>query len=1343
MDNKRPARISGKMKWGLLGLVSVFFLYTITGFILLPALMKHLLLKNLREFTQREVRIHGVSTNPFKFTVKLEGFSITSKKSQEKLASFKEIFINIESPSVIKWAFMVDEMKIVEPSLRLVRDKDNRFNVSDILTQGPAKGKGGGSLLIPRLSLKRIQIVNGRLEFLDELEEERHLVEEIHLDIPLISNMEETGGGWVKPHLSAKVNGAPLSMDGKVSPFSESKETHLRLDMKAMNLRNYLAYIPDEWNLKFLSGVFSLQTKVAFSRTKEDKFVLNLSGVLGLKDLEVTDRDDKKLLKLSNLRVDVAALDPASRSLHLSEVSMGPFEVHVRRDETGKVNLQSLAASLESGEKKTKKGEGVSPFRFQIDEMNLREGTAYFTDQAMGEPFATRLEVSNLTVQGLHSDRESRASYALSGKTGFGEEIVLKGRISLNPLSSEGSVEIKNIPAEKYGPYYRQHISFDMGSPLISVGASYRFAGVEADPDIQLSNAWASLHSFRVKPGDGSREMAEIPVLNIKGVQFNLKKREMKIRELNSSGGRLFLARDEQGALNLQQIFQPKAGGPESISAGKSQTHDEGWSLMAEKVQLDDYSLKAEDRMGEDPVSLGLKKADLRLEGIQAKMGASGPDLQFSGVKASLDSLKFGRVGDSENMVDIPILTFSGADFRLKEKRFKVREVASEGGQIHITRFDSGKLNLKSILPVSTSHEIKTSDRGKDPTESGRGWEVSLDKAQFKGFRVKAEDRLPAEPLSMEFQRIDLDVQNLSTQEKSRGRLLFKCKIKEKGSANVDGSIGVNPLFADLNVDLKNLSLPLAQSYLPSSVKVKLTGGKLSTRGVLQVKEKESREGWLLDFKGGADLAGFSAIDTIEEKELLSSKTLKLTDIHFGNEPARFSIKRAYMEHFRMLTEIGPDGVFNIFRVIFEKKRDKLTTQATPLAGDKAGDQGKRSAPLKIRIDEMIFQDGSIYFSDKLIKPNFEAKFLDIGGKINDLSSEEGVRAQVALQGNLGGTAPVKIAGQSSPLGKETYVDMNILFENIDITRMNIYARKYLGYNIEKGKLYLDLKYNIVKDKIESQNKLLLEKFTLGERVESPEAIKVPLETAISLLKDREGNISLNIPVSGRLSDPKFDLGEVYSKTFQSLFTNIVTAPFSFIGAVFGSGGGEELGYLEFDYGSSKITGDSAKKLDTLITALHERPKLNLEISGYADPEKDGNALIESLFLNKLKKEKIIDLAKRGGESVSPEDVTLERKEYGKYLQRAYLSELSKESQKKGGGAVSSVEEMEKVLRSVTIATGDDLALLAQRRAVEVNNYVMGSKKVNSKRIFLVKPKALSPVKLEGAKDSRVILKFK
>ena len=139
MVNKDRTRLSKRMKWGLWSLVAAVLIYTVTGFFLLPALMKHLLLKNLKEITQREVSIHGVKANPFKFTVRLEGFSITSKSSQEKLASCKEIFINIESPSVIKWAFIVDEIKIVEPSMRLVRDKDNRFNVSDILDQWTTK----------------------------------------------------------------------------------------------------------------------------------------------------------------------------------------------------------------------------------------------------------------------------------------------------------------------------------------------------------------------------------------------------------------------------------------------------------------------------------------------------------------------------------------------------------------------------------------------------------------------------------------------------------------------------------------------------------------------------------------------------------------------------------------------------------------------------------------------------------------------------------------------------------------------------------------------------------------------------------------------------------------------------------------------------------------------------------------------------------------------------------------------------------------------------------------------------------------------------------------------------
>ncbi len=99
---------------------------------------------------------------------------------------------------------------------------------------------------------------------------------------------------------------------------------------------------------------------------------------------------------------------------------------------------------------------------------------------------------------------------------------------------------------------------------------------------------------------------------------------------------------------------------------------------------------------------------------------------------------------------------------------------------------------------------------------------------------------------------------------------------------------------------------------------------------------------------------------------------------------------------------------------------------------------------------------------------------------------------------------------------------------------------------------------------------MTLDQFTFGDRVNSPDATKLPVRLAVALLKDRNGVINLDLPVTGSLDDPKFSIGKIILKILVNLLEKAATSPFALLGAVFGHG--EELSNLEFDYGSSTIS---------------------------------------------------------------------------------------------------------------------------------------------------------------------------
>jgi len=439
-------------------------------------------------------------------------------------------------------------------------------------------------------------------------------------------------------------------------------------------------------------------------------------------------------------------------------------------------------------------------------------------------------------------------------------------------------------------------------------------------------------------------------------------------------------------------------------------------------------------------------------------------------------------------------------------------------------------------------------------------------------------------------------------------------------------------------------------------------------------------------------------------------------------------------------------GTLNL-QEILEKGEPKTetptpaATQEKTTAQEKAPPSPKESSK-NIKIGTITLQGGIIDFTDRSLKPDYSTKLTEIGGRISGLSAEETTLADLDLRGKLDDYAPLEITGKINPLKEDLYVDIKARFKDMELSPMTPYSGKYVGYTIEKGKLSFDLKYLINKRKLDSQNYIFLDQFTLGDRVEGSKATKLPVKLAIALLKDRKGEIKLDLPVTGSLDDPKFSVWGIILKVLINLISKAATSPFSLLGAVFG--GGEELSYLEFDYGSTVITQPNMKKIDTLVKALHDRPSLKLDIEGHVDAEKDKDGLIQYLFDKKLKAQKLNEMVKKGQPSIPVDEVKVEPPEYEKYLKMAYKEEkFPKPKNILGMAKDLPAPEMEKLMLTHIEIKEGDLRNLVSQRAMKVKDAILKPGQVEPERIFILEPKSLAPEKKEKLKDSRVDFKLK
>ncbi|HSB78209.1 MAG TPA: DUF748 domain-containing protein, partial [Candidatus Methylomirabilis sp.] len=488
-------------------------------------------------------------------------------------------------------------------------------------------------------------------------------------------------------------------------------------------------------------------------------------------------------------------------------------------------------------------------------------------------------------------------------------------------------------------------------------------------------------------------------------------------------------------------------------------------------------------------------------------------------------------------------------------------------------------------------------------------------------------------------------------------------------------------------------------------------------------------------------------IDKVSSDDILKWESLTLNELSVDYNPMSVRAKKVALADFFAHVIVQPGGRLNLQEILVTPEPTGQTEPAQ--SSSTAGQTVKADAPAQaaaspatdIQIQEVTLQGGHVQFLDRTLKPNYSADMTEIGGRVSGLSSLETSVADVELRGKMNNSAPLEITGKVNPLRKDLFADIRARFTGMDLSPTSSYSGKYVGYVIEKGKLSFDLKYLIDKRQLSSENKVFIDQFTFGDKVDSPTATSLPVKLGVALLKDRNGEIHLDIPVSGSIDDPKFSIWGVVWQVIGNLITKAVTSPFSLLGAAFG--GGEGLQYLEFDPGLATIPAEGVKKIDALVAALSAKPSLKLEIAGYVAPEADREGLKQYLLQRKVKAQKLNDMVKKGASAVPVDEVSVAPEEYEKYLTLAYRAEKFPKPRNFVGLVKSlPVAEMEKLMLTHIEAGEEELRALAAQRANAVKDAILQSGKVGAERLFIVEPKGLTPEKKDNVKDSRVEFKI-
>ena len=572
-------------------------------------------------------------------------------------------------------------------------------------------------------------------------------------------------------------------------------------------------------------------------------------------------------------------------------------------------------------------------------------------------------------------------------------------------------------------------------------------------------------------------------------------------------------------------------------------------------------------------------------------------EMMLSNASASISPFKI-NAPDGRPLVRLERLDVSDTSVDLAKQKVVVGKIQSKNLETWAAREKDGQLDWQKLFasqPEKAAHkadEVVTVEAPKPaPVAPDKPWEVLLKDVELRDYRVHLADNEPKTPVALDIGPLNLNLKDFDSLNRSPFTLNLDTGVGKQGQLTASGDVNLSPVSARLNVTTKDIDLRVAQAYIDPFIRLELRSGMLGSDLAVNLK---STEPLAFTVEGRAQVDQLHTLDTLKNRDFLKWQKLVLDDVKYQHGDS-LSVARVNFEKPYVRFMINDDRTTNV--------DDLLIPQP---AGSTAKSTASKSRPLGIHIGAIAINDGSANFADFSLTPNFQTAVQQLNGQIGTIDSRNAKPAPVNIAGKVDRYAPVTIKGSVNPFDPMASLDIATSFKRVELTTLTPYSGKFAGYRIRKGRLNLDLHYMISNGQLKAENKLVVEQLQLGEKVDSPDAVDLPIKLAIALLKDTDGKISIELPISGDLNNPQFSVMPIIWQTVRNLVLRAAQAPFKFIGGLISGGGAEDLGTVSFTPGSSELSPEAQKALTTLAQALKERPALRLEIEGTAAQSSDG-----------------------------------------------------------------------------------------------------------------------------------------
>ena len=982
-----------------------------------------------------------------------------------------------------------------------------------------------------------------------------------------------------------------------------------------------------------------------------------------IKQFRLQEADGRPLLGFDRLFVDFELSSLFRRAWTFAEIQLDAPRLDAVLAADGRLNVADLLDAFPKSEAPTSPAPTAPP-RVLLQHARVSGGVVSFTDLSGRAPQKVTVEPINVELREITTLPGRRGPYAIAATLTGGGVVSWEGEVSLVPLGSSGHLGLRGFPLATAWRFVQEDIAVAEPAGRLDAEVRYQFGYRDGTTSLTVDGIDVAVAGLALTERGEKVPMLALETIRLAGGRGDLIARELTVPEIGLSRGRLAATMARDGTVNWQKLMVTPPADPivavtpaPIVVQPAAPAAARPWRVAINKVRVQELALAFVDQSRASPLEVTV--GDVTVD-LSAKLESGPADLTgtVDGLGVRLARIAVGEAtAGKPRLLSLDQISVDGGRVDLGARHVAVAQVAVTGGASTVVRAADGSIPLVTML--GSADQGKPAPRAARPARAptpapapaSKAWTVALDKFDLVEHRLAITDRSTKPAVQLDLTGIKMSARELRSDGKKPVPFDASFRITQGGRVTAKGRAAPDGTTADATLTVAQLALIPTQPYIASNADVQLRSGEVSTTGRLTYRAGRDRPA--VTYTGSADIDRLNVVESASGDPVVSWKALHVDNLRFGLAPDRLEIAEVKLTELDGKLVIFQDKSLSVAKLMKPAGAPAAApvasgppaatspppaaatpppaaappppaTPSPPAAADSAAGPGFPVVVERVRIEE-----GSMHFADLSLVLPFATRVHGLNGVVVGLGSDPGTRATMKLDGRVDEFGLVKVDGALDAFRPKVFTDLTVIFRNVPMSTLTPYSATFAGRRIVAGTLDLDLQYKIDRSALVGENRVVLQKLKLGERVESVGAMRLPLDLAIAILSDSDGRIDIALPVRGNVDSPEFSYGHVIWQALVTVITKIVTSPFRALAGLFGGeADAESLQTIVFEPGSDRVQPPERQKLQRVAEVLGKRTQLKLTVHGGYETKVDGEAL-RSIRVRQ-------ELAQRLGVAVKP-----------------------------------------------------------------------------------------------------------